>query len=443
MIRNNVKVSCDDNMNQNISKLYETIYKSTCKPPNVSESSMVALIAPLVRAAYESKTEPNTEHLEQVIQCEGEKFIEMLKNDQIEYEMDFFKFQRRFAIRSILHNYYECEQTDMTFIKLYNYLKPQWTSRNLTTDWLKSWLRRLGFSIITVPPNNREKVIEMHSQKLARLKYIRRIQSFRQAQRNIVYFREVTICLSKKTAKQSTDQELTVFFAANQNGLLNFAFVEKDARTTENFVEWLTIISENQPKNSVLVIEPKPFSVLPKPTLFSGNALPSSFKFERIWKNYNTFIPGMHSENAEIIYSSEMLDFCWRYRDSVMVIKKSSIDPTKEMQDIGHEVIYLPCLHHELSPTHRIDFVELIDQINESNRNIEKIKNLIRSRLDSSTTDEWKRYSEDAIRAENDFLKFEALLSEGDEAIEMDDSSDGDVQILDENREIVTLDDED
>lgn len=428
------------NIDECVADLFEAIYKSTSKPANISDSGLIGLLAPLVKAAIETKNEPVIQRLDEVIQAQGEAFIDKLKRERIEDELEFQKFRRRFAIRSILHNYYECEQTDMTLRKLYNHLHPQMqgTSVDFTTDRLKIWLNRLGFCIVTVP-HNREIVIEMHSQKLARLKYIRRIQSLRQADRNIVYFREVTISIKPKTA-QATPDELTVFFAANHTGLLNFAFVENDSRTTENFIEWLTIIAGQQPKNTVLVIEPKPFSAPQKPSIF-GSAIPTSFKYERIWKNFNTFIPGANS-NSDTVYSVEMLDFCWQNREAGIIVKKSFVDPTKAMMDAGFEVVHLPCMHTELCPMHRIDFPKLIEFIPEKDRTIEKIKATIRSHLDSSTAAEWKEYLENAIRIESDFLRFEALLSDEDEAIEMDDSSD-DVQIVDENRETVTLSDDD
>lgn len=264
------------NMDDFVAELFEAIYKATSKPSNISESALIALLAPLVKAAIETKNEPIVERIDEVIKAQGEKFIEKLKHERIEDELEFQKFRQRFAIRSILHNYYECEQTDMTLRKLYNHLHPQCTSVDLTTERLKNWLNRLGFCIVTVP-HNREIVIEMHSQKLARLRYIRRIQSLRQIERNIVYFREVTISIKSKTCQAQPD-ELTVFFAANNTGLMNFAFVENDSRTTENFIEWLTIISGHQPKNTVLIIEPKSFSAPSKPSIF-GAAIPTSFKF--------------------------------------------------------------------------------------------------------------------------------------------------------------------
>lgn len=435
MIRTHKKVAIA-NIEKCISELFESIYKSANRPSNMSDTGMVALLSPLVKSAIENKNEPTIDRLDEMIKAHGEKFIDKLKRERIEDELEFHKFERRFAIRSILHNYYECEQTEMTFRKLYNHLNPQWTSVDLTTDRLKRWLNRLGFSIVTVP-HNREIVIEMHSQKLARLQYIRRIQSLRQEERNIVYFRELTISIQSKTDDSS--EELTVFFAANHSGLLNFAFVEKDAKSTENFIEWLTIISGNQPKNTVLVIEPKIFSVPPKPSIFGGSILPTSFKYERIWKNYNTFIP---SSNPETVYSIEMLDFCWQNVNSGIIIKKSFVDPTKSMEDAGFEVLHLPCLHTELSPMHRIDFPALLESVPESEQTMDKIKSVIRLHLDSSTVEEWKEYFENAVRIESDFLRFEALISDEDETIEMDDSSD-DVQIVGEHRETVTLSDDD
>lgn len=433
MIRTHKRVPIA-NMDECIGELFESIYKSTSKPVNISDSGIIALIAPLVKAAIENKNEPTIERLDEIIQTQAEQFLNKLKQKRIDDELEFQQFQCRFAIRSILHNYYECEQTDMTLRKLYNHLNPQWTCSDLTTDRLKSWLNRLGFCIVIVP-HNREIVIEMHSQKLARLKYIRRIQNLRQMERNVVYFREVTVSIKSKTS-ESTD-ELTVFFAANHTGLLNFAFVEKDARTTENFIEWLSIISGNQPNGTVLVIEPKSFSAPNKMSIF-GSAIPTAFKYERIWKNYNVFMP---NPNPETVYSVEMLDFCWQNLDGI-TIKKSIDDPTKAMEEAGFEVIQLPCFHTELSPMHRIDFTKLLEKITEKERTIEKIKSVIRSHLDSSTVHEWKEYLENAIRIENDFLRFEALLSDEDEAIEMDDSSD-DVQIVGEHQETVTLSDDD
>lgn len=152
-------------------------------------------------------------------------------------------------------------------------------------------------------------------------------------------------------------------------------------------------------------------------------------------------MPGV-STNSDAVYSVEMLDFCWQNREAGIVVKKSFVDPTKSMEEAGFEVLHLPCLHTELSPMHRIDFPKLLEGVPEKDRTIDKIKAVIRSHLDSSTAAEWKEYFENAVRIENDFLRFEALLSDEDEAIEMDDSSD-DVQIVDENRETVTLSDDD
>lgn len=429
-----------DAMNNCIGDLFEKIYSATSIPPTITDAGIISLIGPLVKASYESKTETNAEQslpIDEIIQSEGEKLIKQLKAKQIENDLEFFKFQRRFAIRSILHNYYECEQTDMTFRKLFNHLKPQWTSADLTMDLLKMWLIRLGFCVV-MGSHNREIVIEMHSQKMARLKYIRCIQTLRQANRNIVYFREVTIHLKKhETAKEVQQQELTVFFAANHMGLLNFAFVEEDAKTKENFIEWLTIISANQPKRTVLVIEPKTFSVPVKPSIFNGITLPSAFKYERVWNSYNTFIPGPN-DNTDPIFSIEMLDFSWRVKDLSIILKKF-IDPTKSMEDAGFEVVHLPCIHPELSPMHRIDFVQLMNDIEEKQQCIEIIRSAIRSRLDSSTTKEWQRYFEEAVRMENDYLRFEALLSDGDPN-EWEDSS-SDVLFIDECGEMVELSD--
>lgn len=422
------------NMDGSIYELFQSIYNATCKSPNLSGAAIIGLVSPLVKAAIENKNEPTIDRLDELIQVQGEKFVSKLKCERIDDEMEFQKFQKQFAIRSILHNYYECEQSDMTFRKLYNHLHPQWTRSELSADRLKTWLNRMGFCIACVP-HNREIVIEMHSQKLARLKYIRRIQALRQQQRNIVYFREVTVAIKSK-ASDSCD-ELTVFFAINHTGLLNFAFVEKDSRTTENFSEWLSIISDNQPKGTVLVIEPKAFSVPNNSGIF-GTAIPTAFKYERIWKNYNIFMPNANA--AEPVYSVEMLDFCWKNLSGTFV--KKSNDPTKAMEACGFEVIHLPCLHTELSPTHRIDFTNMFESIAEKDRSIDKIKNVIRTHLDSSTQNEWKEYLENAIRIENDFLRFEALLSEEDEAIEMDDSSD-DVQFVEEQKATVTLSDDD
>lgn len=424
-------------MDECIFELFQSIYTATCKSSNVSDTAIIGLISPLVKAAIENKNEPAIDHLDELIQVQADKFISKLKRERVKDELEFCKFQQRFTIRAILHNYYECEQSDMTFRKLYNHLHPQWTSSELTTDRLKNWLNRLGFCIMCVP-HNREIVIEMHSQKMARLKYIRHMQALRQQHRNIVYFREVSITRKSKSSGTSCD-ELTVFFAVNHTGLLNFAFVEKDQKTTENFIEWLSIISENQAKGTVLVIEPKAFSAPNSSSIF-GSSIPTAFKFERIWKNYNTFMP---NANPEPVYSIEMLDFCWKNLDGITV-KKSTTDPTKAMQEAGFEVVHLPCLHTELSPTHRIDFPKLIESIAEKDRTMDKIKSVIRSHLDNSTANEWKEYLDNAIRIENDFLRFEALLSEEDEAIEMDDSSD-DVQIVDEHQETetVTLSDDD
>lgn len=417
------------NINECILELFQSIHKATCKSSSISDTAIIGLISPLVKAAIENKNEPAIDRLDELIQVQAENFIQTLKRDRVKDELEFHKFHQRFTIRSILHNYYECEQTDMTFRKLYNHLHPQWTSSELTTDRLKNWLNRLGFCIVCVP-HNREIVIEMHSQKLARLKYIRRIQALRQQHRNIVYFREVTI-----TMKSKPSDELTVFFAINHTGLLNFAFVEKDARTTENFIEWLSIIAESQPKGTVLVIEPKPFSVPNSSSIF-GASIPTAFKFERMWNTYNTFMP---NASPEQVFSVEMLDFCWNNVDGITV-KKSMNDPTKAMEEAGFGVVHLPCLHDELSPTHRIDFTRLIESIPEKDCSMEKIKCVVRSHLDSSSANEWREYLENAIRIENDFLRFEALLSEEDEAIEMDDSSD-DVQIVEQ--ETVTLSDDD
>lgn len=433
MIRTHKRIPID-NMNKYIDELIESIYKSTSKPVNISDTNLITLISPLVKAAIENKNEPVIEHLDEMIQTQADKFVDKLQQERIKDEFEFQNFQRRFAIRSILHNYYECEQTDMTFRKLFNHLNPQWTCSDLTVDRLKNWLNRMGFCIVTVP-RNREIVIEMHSQKLARLKFIRRIQRLRQMNRNIVYFREVTISINSTTS-ESFD-EFTVFFAANHTGLLNFAFVEKDTRTTENFIEWLSIIAGNHPNGTVLVIEPKSFSAPNKSSIF-GSAIPTAFKYERIWKNYNVFMPNSHPET---VYSVEMLDFCWQNLNGIM-IKKSINDPTKAMEDAGFDVVQLPCFHSELSPMHRIDFTKLLENITEEERTIENIKSVIRSHLDNSTAQDWKEYHETAIRIENDFLRFEALLSDGDEAIEMDDSSD-DVQIISEHHETVTVSDDD
>lgn len=441
-------------MEQHLVQLYETIYAASTLPATVTEANAIGLLAPLVRAAYESKTESSDPTIEVALNRAGEQFLRSLHEKRIDENIEFLQFQRQFAIRSILHNYYECEQSDMTLAKLFEYLKPQWTHKPLTLDWLRKILARLGFSII-VTGQKSERVIEMHSQKLARLKYIRRIQSRRQEKRNIIYFREVTICLQRRKdettagdtdgtddAKATADEEITVVFAANQTGLLNFAFLEMTGKTTDNFIEWLTIISENQAANSVLVIEPKAFSVMTKPTLFSASTLPSSFKYERLWRNYNQFIPNADKIITDDVHSIEMLDFCWRHRDLMTMLRKPTVDYAKILQDNGYEVIQLPCLHPELTPMQRIDFVAMINGIEETHRSIEAIRCVIRTKLDGSTVDEWQGYFADVERVEGDFLRFEALLSEGDEVIEMDDSSD-DVEFVDECRETLCLSDDD
>lgn len=231
-------------MSEQIEKLFETIYKSTNRVPSVSDANMTTLIAPLVKSAYEGKSDQNSsEQINDLIRQAGGKLIERVKKERNEDETEFLQFQCQFNIRAILHNYYECEQTDMSFRKLFNHVKSQPQSETVTHDCLIQWLKRLGFSVINAP-YNREVVVEMHSQKMARIKYIRHIQKLRQEERNIVHFREMTVNLHKKSQK-SDENELTVFFAATKNGLLNFAFVEKNANTTENFIEWLTIISGN------------------------------------------------------------------------------------------------------------------------------------------------------------------------------------------------------
>lgn len=435
-------------MEQHLDQLYESIYAASTLPAGVNETNVVALLAPLVQAVYESKTDTVDPNLGQITQQVGERFLRNLRARRTDEDMEFLQFQRQFAIRSVLHNYYECEQSDMTLAKLHEYLRPQWTHRPLTLDWLRKTLDRLGFAIVTVQKS--ERVVEMHSQKLARLMYIRRIQSLRQQKRNIIYFREVTICLRRTGGEaggageadetNETTEEITVLFAANRTGLLNFAFLEMTGKTTDNFIEWLTIISENQPANSVLVIEPKVFSMMTKPTLFSAPALPSSFKYERLWRNYNTFVP---NAAAEPVHAIEMLDFCWRHRDLMTMLRKPTVDYTKVLQDNGYEVIQLPCLHPELTPMQRIDFVALIDGMSdEAPRTMEAIRTVVRTRLDGSTADEWCGYFADVERVEGDFLRFEALLSEGDEVIEMDDSSD-EVEFVDECRETLCLSDDD
>lgn len=435
-------------------QLYESIYAASTLPASVNETNVVALLAPLVQAVYESKTDTVVPNLAQITQQVGERFLRNLRARRTDDDIEFLQFQRQFAVRSILHNYYECEQSDMTLAKLYEYLRPQWTHRPLTLDWLRKTLDRLGFAIVTAQKS--ERVVEMHSQKLARLMYIRRIQSLREQKRNIIYFREVTICLRRTSAggadeadetKETSEtnaatEEITVLFAANQTGLLNFAFLEMTGKTTENFVEWLTIISENQPAHSVLVIEPKVFSMMTKPTLFSAPTLPSSFKYERLWRNYNTFVPSAERSAAEPVHAIEMLDFCWRQRDLMTMLRKPTVDHTKMLQDNGYEVIQLPCLHPELTPMQRIDFVALIDGMDAASRTMEAIRSVVRTRLDGSTAAEWRGYFADVERVEGDFLRFEALLSEGDEVIEMDDSSD-EVEFVDECRETLCLSDDD
>lgn len=426
-------------MSEQIEKLYETIFNATNKANNVSDANMVSLIAPLVKAAHESKNEQTGEQIAELIQQEGDKLVDKVHRARTENEAEFVKFQRRFNIRAVLHNYYECEQTDMSFRKLFNHIKPQMTNINFSQDCLKQWLGRLGFSVLSLP-YNREIVIEMHSQKLARIKYIRNIQQLREQKQNIVYFREMGIKINQNPSA-AEENEVTVFFAATTAGLLNFAFVEKSANTTENFIEWITIISGNQPKNSALVIEPKPFSLPPKPSIFNSSAIPSSFKYERIWNNYNTFIPKA-PDNTETVTSIEMLDFCWRSRDMGILPKKSFLNPAKTMEDAGYKLVYLPCLHTELSPMHRIDFTALLDEIEESQRNMKTVKAAIRNRLDSSTVQEWHQYFEDVVRVENDLMRFEALLTDEDEIVDMDDGSD-DVEIVGAHNSVVISDEDD
>lgn len=201
------------------------------------------------------------------------------------------------------------------------------------------------------------------------------------------------------------------------------------------------IISGNQPKNSVLVIEPKVFSFPQKPSLFNGSSIPSSFKYERIWNNYNTFIP-KSNENIESVYSIEMLDFCWRANVGTFP-KKSFVDPTKTMEDAGYTVVHLPCLHNELSPMHKIDFAAILNGISESKRDIETVKKVLRTRLDSSTAQEWQRHFGDVVRVEKDFLRFEALLSEEDDVIEMEDVESDDVEFVGGYSSVVISDEDD
>lgn len=386
-----------------IDKLFKVIYRSAHKSAPTTDPEIVELIKPLLSAIY-------IESADQIDEDEAfwfERLLqEALKRNKLRVaQADFVerhqmtRLQRLFDIRAILQEYYERERRAIGFIQLWNKLKRK-CDFALSQDLLERRLLQMGFQLIH--SHSRETIHEHPGQRLARLKYLRKIRQHRDNRRILLYFREATINLMQwnwtemNPARAETTKTIIAYFAATECGLVDFMFAEKGHQTTEAFIDWLKSVAKTQAPTSLILLDPK---------------------------SYNDTAPTTEeptdTDNTQI--------------DDQMTISKAMMD---------HEILFLPPNHPELNPLHSIDFEHILggDNWRKADGNAaeeliteDNLRIGVRHRLTATTEDEWKQYFDDVQKNEENFLQFEAFLD--DDAIcvdDLEDSGESDVEIIED-----------
>lgn len=421
-----------------IERIFETIDKpiasSTSSASVQIDIEFLNLIKPIVNALTVSNhANVDIAQNKTQVDSECEKFSHTLRKRRIQAIQEFFHFQQKFNIRSILRQYYEKAQIDMSYRNLFRQIQGDRDFADLSHEKLKKWLIQLGFRLMIVP-HEREIVVEAHHLKLARIRYLRDIQEYRKQQRVIIHFAELSIDCNRLNVREQkngvhngndesaphTDNHLTFFYAASKNGLINFAFVEKRDLTEVkqlNFTEWLMAVAVNLPSEAVIVLEHRPYSTPELPAIFSSLTMPTKRQIEHCLNNLS--IP------LEKEHTIQQFHRLWKNRTQLSDIESTEkphfLD--QSMESMGFNVLRLPDKHPELNPLHRIDFDDLVTRAlngdrsdeNEGSR-MQHLRDLVRDRLDGSTEDEWKTYFADCVAIENEFLRFEEFMDEKNEA---------------------------
>lgn len=424
-----------------IEQIFKIIYKACEKQSDADMSvlDIVHLIKSLVRILLINSDEMDSqksvrinELKQHLIDIECEQFSKKITQRNYFEEFQFSQFQRLVNVRNILQEYYIHQYTDITFQQLLNEFK-RIADFGVSDDCLKHWLVRLNFCLINEKLTNREIVIEKPHQRMERLKYLRVVQQHRKNKRNLVYFREAAIDISRcitaelNASNIKNEHILTVFYAASENGLVNFTFVESESITAESFIEWLTAVIGDQPAKSILLIEPHIYSYPNTPLLFTteDNSIPSKPKIQKFIAQENI----VSAEDEMWQYAIQMLDLSWKHcHNTQFKDTKSVMALYKSVNDLGHEILHLPFKHPELNPLHRIDFFNLVNNMEKCT--FEGARDAIRNCLDQSTGDEWRHYFLDLIKIEEKYLKFEETID--DETIDLeecdyDDDDDSDI----------------
>lgn len=424
---------CENKVNnkQNVELLIEQIFEMIDKPAITSVQSDIEflnLIKPIVNVLAAKHSIDIAQH-KKLVDEEVVKFLPKIRMKRLLTANEFYNFQRHFDVRKILRRYYAKERIHMSYRQLFKEISSNDQFADLSHEKLKNWLIQLGFRLIIVP-HEREIVNEAHYLKLARIKYLRSIQEFRKNNQNIVYFAETSIdCDRLKLAQQGdktkvmsetnpSSSNLTFLYAANEKGLVNFAFVENQDLSQINqlnFTEWLMAVAVNLPSNSIIVLEPRPYSTPELPAIFSAPTLPTKLQIQHSLKKLS-FPPSQE----HVIQSIHRL---WKNRSKLTAEtwkQPHFIDHT--MESMGFTVLRLPDKHPELNPLH-IDFfafllnglASLPDDLS-AEAELQYLKDLIRERLDGSTEDEWRTYVENCISIENEFIRFEESSDGEDES---------------------------
>lgn len=430
---------------EEIENIFDFLFESTKKSSNISDAEAIEYLKPFVLnllhdPSQEQKKDDGTSigndllrgHVDIIAQTYRLKIAQKRFVEQHQ----FTRLGRLFNIRQILMDYFVRYRRPQCFHILYSELKSK-CDFALNKELLKRWITELGFEVKTQA--NRSVIVEQHDQHLARVKYLRAVDEYRQQQRNILYFREATIdCSRWNTEAESFDESVIkrltiVVFAANENGLLNFAFIDENALNKENFTSWLKALMSSQEKNSLIILDSKPFN---RPFalnyLNKAPALPNRLQ---IIKHLSK--QGSIDDN---IFTVELLD----QLSKKLQKNCAKGDVTKVMNELGHDVLHLPPNHSELNPLYGIDFRLIFNGHNAHELSDDEIKTMIRNRLDSSTADEWKQYFDRMRENEQKHKHFELVFDDDIVPVDDDinDGSESDIEIIEVVNDVIQLSDE-
>lgn len=339
------------------------------------------------------------------------------------------------VVRRSINEFHLTEKQRPTMTQLASHLKRAIGYKGSVTTLLRI-TRKLGFRW-KKSTNNRKVLCEKWEIRQLRIRYLRKLQQYRNEGRAVFFMDETYVHSSHTQSKGWTDNtnsglktpiskgnRLIVVHAGNENGFVNGALVTfqsgrksgdyHDDMNFVNYEKWLkTKLIPNLPERSVLVIDNAPYhnvQVNRAPTFATKKAEMQKWLSER------------SISYTDSMLKPELYDLIKLNKPRFKMFRIDSI-----LAEAGHSVLRLPPYHPDLNPIELI-WSMLKGRVGKKNTTfvMKDVEKLVEQEASAISKEEWGRQCEHVRKVEEEYMKMEPFLDRASDEIIISTGDDSD-----------------